>query len=69
MDGRNLQSFYHITMEKVGDITHVTFHSRIHTNREVKCPFGWSAEYEPIEILNDRDFINWVSRKYGEVCV
>ncbi|ARB10919.1 hypothetical protein POP72_003 [Pectobacterium phage POP72] len=67
LNGRNLQSFYHITIEQDEDGKHVTFHSRIHVNRENTCPITWCKEYTDFEILNDRDLITWVSRSYGEV--
>ena len=72
MNGANLASYYHITIEVIEDGTprgakQVTFHSAIHVNKAVTCPITYSLDYKDFEILNDYDFTSWVYRNYGSV--
>lgn len=69
-DGQQLQPWYSIVIERFEheDSAHVTFKSRIHTNKEVQLPFCWSSsDFTDYQILNDPDLLKWVRGAYGEV--
>lgn len=72
MNGRNLQSFYHITINVIDDGTEaggkqITFHSTIHKNKSKVCPVTYSTAFSDFEILNDHYFLSWVNSHYGKV--
>lgn len=67
MNGKNLQSFYHITIKIEKGSKFITFHSSIHVNKAVECSICYGLEFTDMEILNDKDFVNWVHNRYGVV--
>lgn len=72
MNGRNLKSYYHITIDKVDDGTSsgakvATFHSSIHVNKSKACPVTYGTSFTDFAILNDNSFTSWVYRNYGSV--
>lgn len=70
-NGLPLQSHYQIEIEhgiEEGELTkYVTFHSKIHMNKAVKCSFSFDGSFSDGEILFDRDLVTWVINRYGDV--
>ena len=66
--GHAMQPWYSIEITRDGCIKTVTFTSRIHVNKRVKCEFSWSSVFSDSQILMDCDLRKWIYDKYGEVC-
>lgn len=69
LDGRLLQPWYTIEINRSWSNKSVTFVSRIHVNKRNNPSFSWSSKFSDHEILRDGHLLGWVARCYGKVYV
>ena len=67
--GYPMQPWYSIEITRRGSNKTVAFLSRIHVNKRVECSFCWSSKFSDSQILMDCNLREWISDKYGEVCL
>lgn len=54
MESVKLPDWIHITITLDGDSKHLTVHSRIHVNKEVKMPTTYSTDFSDYDIIRDQ---------------
>lgn len=69
LGGKKLQSFYAVEIAHVetgdGSYKEATFTSTTHVNKRTTLSPSFSGDFNDSQILNDRDLINFVHKRFG----